>query len=102
MTMDTPANITGSGILVVHNQYCNAGINNVTGTFTGLIISDDIYHIQGTIIGGVIALMPIPSTGNCISTGNGTILFSSAAISGSSDAAGVGGSSASRVIGWYE
>jgi len=75
------ANITGSGILVVHNSATNAIIKNLnTGPFKGMIIADDIIHIHTTIIGAIIGISPSPSDGNCIGNGNGRVYYSSEAI----------------------
>ncbi len=76
-----PANVQGSGLLIVHNSSTNAAIKNInSGTFTGLIIADDMVHIQTTIIGAVICLTTNPSEGNCIGNGNGSILYSTIAV----------------------
>jgi hypothetical protein len=77
----TAANIEGSGILVIHNSYCNAVIKNENlGTFKGLIIADDIVHLHTTVLGAIIALTSSPSEGNCIGNGSGDALFSRQAI----------------------
>ncbi|MGD8779944.1 MAG: hypothetical protein PVH88_13400 [Ignavibacteria bacterium] len=77
------ANITGEGILIVHNSSTNAIIKNLnTGPFKGLLIADDIVHVHCDIIGAVIGLTPSPSDGNCIGNGSGRILYSSEAITG--------------------
>lgn len=74
-------NIQGSGILVVHNSALDAKIENLnSGTFTGLLIADDIVHIHTNIIGAVVGLTPSPSEGNCIGNGNGSVKFSSEAV----------------------
>lgn len=76
-----PANITGEGILIVHNSNLNAAIKNINhGDFKGLLIADDIVHIHNNIIGAVIALSPSPSSGNCIGNGQGSVLYSTEAI----------------------
>lgn len=77
----TPANIQGSGILIVHNDNVNAIIKNInSGPFAGLVIADDIIHIHTEILGAVIGLSPTPSEGNCIGNGSGDVLYSSEAI----------------------
>lgn len=74
-------NIEGSGILVVHNPSVDAIMREVnSGTFRGIIVVDDIQHVQTTIIGALIGLSPLPSAGNCIGNGVGEILYSSEAI----------------------
>ncbi|MBN1301909.1 MAG: hypothetical protein JW995_11900 [Melioribacteraceae bacterium] len=74
-------NISGSGVLVVHNSSNNAIIKNLnSGVFKGILIADDIIHIHTYIIGAVIGLSSSPSEGNCIGNGNGDVLYSSEAI----------------------
>ena len=72
-----------SGILVVHNDNVppDAVIKNLnTGTFSGLIIADDMIHVHSTILGAVVTLTPTPSAGNSIGNGSGDVLYSSEAI----------------------
>ena len=74
-------NLEGAGILIVHNSSVNAKMKNLnSGTFSGILIADDIIHIHATIIGALIGLSPNPSEGNCIGNGNGSISYSSEAI----------------------
>ena len=69
-----------SGVLVVHNSAGNAKIKNINhGTFTGLVIADDIEKIHTTIIGAAIAMTTTPA-GDCIGNGSGQILYSRAAL----------------------
>jgi hypothetical protein len=98
--------ISGSGVLVVHNTAKNAGMKNLnSGTFTGLVIGDDVVHIHTNIIGGLICLSPAPSEGNCIGNGNGTVLYSTEAIARATGSAGTpaanGNGSASAVLAWW-
>ncbi len=74
--------ITGSGILVVHNAVKNAVVKNVHGIFTGLVIVDDISHTNATllVVGAVFGLTPLTSATNDFGNGNATILYSSAVI----------------------
>ncbi|HEY6191648.1 MAG TPA: hypothetical protein VI215_04890 [Bacteroidota bacterium] len=103
------ATVYGSGILIVHNSARNAAIKNAAGTsanpdFVGLVIADDIVHIQGEITGAVIELSPTPSEGTVIGNSNGNMWFSRQAVlnatslNGSSTAIG----SAANVIAWWE
>ncbi|MDX1699892.1 MAG: hypothetical protein R3250_04695 [Melioribacteraceae bacterium] len=105
------ANITGSGILIVHNSSLDAVIKNLNvGTFKGILIADDIDKIHTDIIGGVIGLSPSPPSGNCIGNGSGNILYSSEAILEATGSAMGGGEpqnygfGASRlsIKSWYE
>lgn len=102
------SNIDGSGILIIHNSSTNAVIKNENlGTFKGLIIADDIIHIQTTIIGAVIGLSSSPSEGNSIGNGSGGVFYSRQAIT---DAIGSILSSSNHgfakhrinIINWYE
>lgn len=100
-------NIAGSGILIVHNSSKNAGMKNLnSGVFKGLIIADDVVHIHTTIIGGLIAITPNPSEGNCIGNGSGQVRYSTEAIvqatGGIGGAGSQGGGSSGGVIAWWE
>ena len=71
-----------SGILVVCNSWTNSVIKTLNnGTFTGLIIADDIDKIHCDIIGAVVVLGTTPS-GNCIGNGQGNILYCSEVLRG--------------------
>ncbi len=99
--------LVGSGILIVHNSFKNAridNINNNAGTFRGIVIVDDIVHIHNRIIGAIISLTPAPSDGNTIGNGNGEVWFSKQAINNASTSylnSGLSGSENS-VIAWWE
>lgn len=80
-----PANISGSGLIVVHNQARNAIIKNLQvgkdQKFTGLLIADDIDKMNGAVvIGAVISLTADLSSGNVIGNGSGEIYFSREAV----------------------
>ncbi len=55
-----------TGILIVHNASATALLQNLHGTFKGIIIADNLVHINGTaeIIGGVIAKTSTGTTGD--------------------------------------
>jgi hypothetical protein len=75
--------ITGSGILVIHNSAKNAIMKNLlSGTFKGIIIVDDMIHIQelAIVIGTIIILTPAPSGGNCVGNSDGKVLYSTEAV----------------------
>lgn len=79
----SPADITGDGILIVHNSAINANINNVNwGPFKGLLIADDLSHFHSNLnlLGAIVVLSPNPSEGNSIGNGSGDVLYSSQAI----------------------
>lgn len=105
------ADITGSGIMIVHNTAKNAQIKNLNaGTFKGLVIVDDVIHVHTNILGALIGLTPEPSRGNCLGNGAGVIRYSSEAISlatsslsGSSSKFGYGyGKYRLEVVHWFE
>src|ERR1041385_7846147 len=105
----TSAIVYGTGILVVHNSAKNAAIKNISGLnanqdFVGLIIADDIAHIQNEITGAIIELTPTPSEGNVLGNSNGNIWFSREAVLNATQNinGGSGNGSASNVIGWWE
>lgn len=98
----SPANIDGTGILIVHNSSLNAVIKNINfGTFKGLLVADDIDKIHNTIIGAVIGLSPSPPSGNCIGNGTGVVLYSSQVLtSATASVSGTGGTA--NVLAWKE
>lgn len=66
------------GIFICHNESCSAKMKNIHGRFRGLIIADQIDHINANteIIGAIITLAPTPGT-NAFGNGNSDIKFSS-------------------------
>jgi len=101
-------NINGSGILVVHYSTKDAVMKNISpGTFVGLLICDDISHINATftIIGAVVGLTPDPSKTNEIGNGNSNSLYSGDAIANA--VATIKGESpvntfTDKVLAWWE
>lgn len=95
--------LSGSGILVVHNSTKNAVLKNLnTGTFKGIIIADDVVHVHNTVIGAIIGLSPNPSEGNCLGNGSGSILYSQDAVKRAVAGSPPLGSSFLSVLGWWE
>jgi len=103
-------NISGSGVLIVHNAYGNAIMKNLnSGTFKGIIIADDLIHVHTTIIGAVVGLGSSSSEGSLLGNGNGSIKYSKEAVdqavtavnSGSSNRNYGFGKTRLSVIGWY-
>lgn len=76
--------ISGSGILIVHNEDGNSLINNInSGTFKGLVIADNISGFNAKVIGGVVNIgkNPYGSTlFSALSFGTGDMLYSNEAI----------------------
>ena len=68
-----------TGILIVHNTTADALLKNAHGTFKGVIIADNVVHINGTalIIGGVIAKTSTQTTGD----GSAEVHYSSSVLS---------------------
>ena len=99
-----PSAFNGTGIVICHNVQRNAYISSISGTtFTGILIGDDIVHIHSTIIGAVISLTVFPSQGNVIGNGQGSILYSSAAVKAAADFLKTGGGgSGGNVLAWWE
>src|SRR3989338_1021297 len=76
-----------SGILIVHNSTNTATLKNITGSFKGLIIADNVVKIRGdgsddpdgegsfSVLGGVIAQQT--TTNKALGTAKGSIKYSS-------------------------
>lgn len=98
------ARVTGSGLLIVHNDSRDACMKDANGgPFTGLVISDEVRNINTTVVGAVI------SCGNNdnddTASGSGQLLFSRDAIRAATSQA-VHGSCANKgsartVIAWH-
>jgi len=73
------ADIPGEGILVVHNSASNSILKNASSKYKGLIIADDVIHLHGELLGGVIAFSDSLS-GNVVGNGSADILYSNEAI----------------------
>ncbi len=68
--------ITGSGIIIVHNDSVNALMQNIQNDFTGLIIADDIMHLHCNLIGAIVSLTKNPAAGNTMGNSSFSILYS--------------------------
>lgn len=69
-----------SGILICHNQTGDAFLKNIHGQFKGLIISDDLIHINGNaeIIGSIVGMK---TGGVTLGNGAGEVKYSSYVLS---------------------
>jgi len=95
--------ITGSGILIVHNSAKNAIMKNLnSGTYKGLLIADDIIHVHATIVGGIVSLTPSPSAGNTIGNGSGAALFSNINILKATEGAVLVPNGSQNAVAWRE
>ncbi|MCF8241346.1 MAG: hypothetical protein K9J16_08155 [Melioribacteraceae bacterium] len=93
-----PSNIDGSGVLIVHNNTCDAALKNMNwGTFKGLIISDKLLHVHSNVIGGIVILSNSAAHGRNLGNGNGVVQYSGEAIE---EAAGAISSTASAAYGF--
>ena len=68
-----------TGILILHNTTGNALLKNAHGNFTGLIISDDMEHINGNaqVIGAVVLQK---QSGNMLGNGDADVKYSSSVL----------------------
>ncbi len=103
----SPCNINGSGILVVHNSTKNAFMKDIQpSTFFGLLIADDISHINSTftIYGAIVGLTANASTTNDLGNGNSRIYFSSIAIENATGYAKTSSVTTynNKVLAWWE
>jgi len=73
------ADITGSGILIVHNAAGNAVMKGADGKFTGLVMADEILLLHGDILGGLITFSPT-ITDDMIGNGSANLLYSREAL----------------------
>ena len=76
----TPVKLSGSGLLIVHNSSTSALIGNTSGTFTGLVIVDDINKFKSVLLGAIISLSPSPSDSKLMGNGDGVIYYCEEAI----------------------
>ena len=74
------ADLSGNGIIIVHNNNLNASLKNTSGSFTGLLICDEILKLKGDILGAVVSLASTPSSNYVVGNSSGSILFSKEAI----------------------
>jgi hypothetical protein len=96
--------LSGSGILVIHNSSVNAILKQPAGTFTGLIITDDLVNLSGLVLlGAIVQLTPTP-TSDIFGTSNGSIAFSRQALQKATSLFqnAPGNGSYSNVVGWWE
>ena len=96
---------SGDGLLVIHNSSLNAVLKNPSGSFTGLIITDDINKINGTTFTGAMIQLTSTPVSQVVGNGNGTIQYSSQAVQDAISIVTnnpVGNGSDANVIGWLE
>jgi hypothetical protein len=73
--------LNGEGILVIHNGAGNALLKNVnSGTFSGMIIADDIDGLKIDMIGALFCLTTTPSASQVIGNAQGSVKFSREAV----------------------
>jgi hypothetical protein len=68
----------GEGILIYHNSGRTAGVKNFHGNFKGLVIMDQVKHVNaGAMILGAVMMLGIDVAGNCFGNGKANIHYSS-------------------------
>ncbi len=69
-----------SGILICHNSAGNAFLKNIHGSFKGLIIADDLIHVNGNaeLIGAIVGMK---TSGVTIGNGSAEVKYSSQVLS---------------------
>jgi len=95
--------LSGTGVLVVHSASGNAVFKQPSGTFTGLIIGDDVTNLSGlAVLGAIVQISPNPTSVQ-IGTSNGSITYSRQAMLNATSLLQSGSNgSASNVIAWWE
>ena len=98
-----PKAMSGTGILIIHNTAGNALLKSPSGTFTGLVIFDDISNLSGGDFWGAMVQMTLTPTTDLFGTSNGSVTFSRAAILNATNSLkSTGNGSAANVIAWWE
>lgn len=96
--------LTGGGILILHNSTTSAVFKQPSGTFSGLIVTDDLTNLSGLDILGALVQLTSTPTSDLFGSSNGSIKYSSQAILSAQrlfqGTEGIG--STSNVIGWWE
>lgn len=75
-------NLQGSsGVLILHNDTWSAQIKNLHGNFSGIIITDQLVHVNANamVYGAIFTLSTIPG-GNAFGNGNANIRYSAQVI----------------------
>ncbi|MBI1804230.1 MAG: hypothetical protein HY033_12640 [Ignavibacteriae bacterium] len=73
-------NVSGTGILVIHNSAHNANFDNSNGAaFSGIVIGDDVTHLHGDFWGAIMSLSTT-SASNVLGNGTANIYYSRKAI----------------------
>ncbi len=92
-----------SGIFIVHNCSNSGQIKNVKGTFTGLIIADQVVHINANakIVGAVVTLST-SAGGNAFGNGNANVLYSSEVINNLIDSHSFATDTTYKVVSWKQ
>ena len=93
-------NNPNTGILIVHNA-SGATLKNLHGYFRGIIIADNLIHINGDaeIIGGVVVQN---TSDNAIGNGRATVKYSSSVLSNLPDPSGGGNNNQYEIISWQD
>ena len=69
---------TGEGILILHNSSGDASLKNYHGNFKGIIIMDQVKHVNaGATVLGAVIMLGTDVLGNCFGNGGAKIHYSS-------------------------
>jgi hypothetical protein len=96
--------VTGSGILIVHNSSGTASFGNYHGHFKGLIIVDEVKHINGggASVLGAVFLLGRTVGGNCFGNGNSKVHYSSKVLADALSLTASSGRRTVNVVSWRE
>lgn len=92
-----------SGIFICHNASRTAKIKNFHGNFRGIVISDQLDHINGTglLLGALVTLSSQSGT-NALGNGKSNIKYSSAVIAHTINSYTIESPSSVKVVSWLQ
>jgi hypothetical protein len=95
--------LSGSGILIVHNSTVTASFGNYHGHFKGLIIVDEVKHVNGgASVLGAVFLLGRTVGGNCFGNGNAKVHYSSKILDNAVNLIPSSGRRTVDVVSWRE
>lgn len=95
--------VNGSGILIVHNNSGTASFGNYHGHFKGLIIVDEVKHVNGgASVLGAVFLLGRTVGGNCFGNGNSKVHYSAKVLADAFNLIPSSGRRTVNVVSWRE
>jgi hypothetical protein len=95
--------LSGSGILIVHNSSGTASFGNYHGHFKGLIIVDEVKHVNGgASVLGAVFLLGRTVGGNCFGNGNAKVHYSSETLEDALNLIPSSGRRSVNIVSWRE